>query len=85
MDTKLESLRQFTTLLVEKRGWASEEEVNKFLVAGYTSKNVLELIVGIGQKTISNYVNHLTHTPLDHQIEGFKWEAPEVHQCECKK
>lgn len=60
-DTKLESLRQFTTLLVEKRGWASEEEVNKFLVAGYTSKNVLEL------------------------IEGFKWEAPEVHQCECKK
>ncbi|WP_303918669.1 carboxymuconolactone decarboxylase family protein [Draconibacterium sediminis] len=74
-DTKLETLRRFTALLVEKRGWASDEEIQKFLDAGYTQKNVLELIVGIGQKIISNYVNHITHTPLDEQTEAFKWEA----------
>lgn len=74
-DTKLETFRQFTALLVKKRGWASDEEIAKFLAAGYTPKNVLELVVGIGQKTISNYVNHITHTPLDKQIEAFKWEA----------
>jgi AhpD family alkylhydroperoxidase len=74
-DTKLETLRRFTALLVEKRGWASDEEIQKFLDAGYTQKNVLELIVGIGQKIISNYVNHITRTPLDEQTKAFKWEA----------
>lgn len=73
-DSKLESLRQFTALLVEKRGWATDEEVEKFLAAGFTQKNVLEIIVGIGQKIISNYVNHISHTPLDEQIKDFKWE-----------
>jgi AhpD family alkylhydroperoxidase len=83
-DAKLETFRQFTALLVEKRGWASDEEIQKFLDAGYTQKNVLELIVGIGQKTISNYVNHITHTPLDEQTKAFKWEAPNK-DCNCSK
>lgn len=74
-DAKLETLRRFTAILVEKRGWASDEEIQKFLDAGYTQKNILELIVGIGQKIISNYVNHITHTPLDEQTKAFKWEA----------
>lgn len=81
---KLETFRQFVALLVEKRGWASEEDIATFLTAGYTPKNVLELVVGIGQKTISNYVNHLVYTPLDKQIEGFKWEA-RVLDCICSK
>ncbi|MBN1987739.1 MAG: carboxymuconolactone decarboxylase family protein [Prolixibacteraceae bacterium] len=79
-DPKLEALRQFTALLVEKRGWASDEDVKAFLAAGYTRKNVLELVVGIGQKVISNYVNHLAHTPLDEQIEAFEWEASGINQ-----
>jgi uncharacterized peroxidase-related enzyme len=83
-DTKIETFRQFTVSLVEKRGWISEEEIAKFLAAGYTQKNVLELIVGVGQKIISNYVNHITHTPLDRQVEAFKWEAPS-YNCDCKK
>lgn len=83
-DAKLETLRQFTVLLVEKRGWATEEEIAKFLAAGYTQKNVLELMIGVGQKIISNYVNHLVHTPLDKQTEGFKWEAPKK-ECSCNK
>jgi uncharacterized peroxidase-related enzyme len=74
-DTKLEAIRKFTALLVEKRGWAADDEVQEFIKAGYSPKNVLEIIVGIGQKTISNYVNHIAHTPLDSQIEAFNWEA----------
>lgn len=83
-DDKLETFRHFVAILVEKRGWALEEDIAKFLAAGYTRKNVLELMVGVGQKIISNYVNHLVHTPLDKQIEGFKWEA-QVEECSCSK
>ncbi len=83
-DPKLETFRKFTILLVEKRGWASEEEIDSFLAAGYTRKNVLELLLGIGQKIISNYVNHITNTQLDKKTEGFKWEAVPDTGCTCK-
>lgn len=79
---KLETLRNFAVLLTEKRGWANEEEISKFLKAGYTRKNILELVVGIGQKIISNYVNHITQTEVDKKVAEFIWEAPKTG-CNC--
>ncbi|NOY37382.1 MAG: carboxymuconolactone decarboxylase family protein [Chlorobi bacterium] len=73
-DPKLETLRKFTALMTDKRGWASEEEILNFLDAGYTKKQILELIAGIAQKTISNYINHIANTPLDEQVLSYKWE-----------
>lgn len=77
-NAKLEALRTFTRLMVEKRGWATDEEVSAFLNAGYTREQIFELIVGIAQKTISNYVNHIADTPLDEKIIPYKWES-EIH------
>jgi AhpD family alkylhydroperoxidase len=73
-DRKLQALRLFTVIMVEKRGWASEQEVQDFLSAGYTQAQILELIVGIAQKTISNYVNHIAGTPLDEPVKPFAWQ-----------
>ena len=70
---KLEALRDFTLILVRTHGNASDAQVTSFLVAGYTHKNILELILAIAQKTISNYVNHLTKTPVDNQYEKYAW------------
>lgn len=67
-DSKLESLRQFTKLVVEKRGWLLDEEIGKFLTSGYTTKHILELILGISHKIISNYVNHIANTPIDEKF-----------------
>lgn len=64
-DPKLEALRAFTTKLVRSRGWASDADVQEFLAAGYTKASVLEVVLGIGLKTISNYTNHIAETPLD--------------------
>lgn len=73
-DPKLETLRQFTVLMVEKRGWASDEELSNFISVGYTKKQVLELILMISQKTISNYINHIANTPLDEVSKPFEWK-----------
>lgn len=73
-DTKLETLRQFTVLMVEKRGWASDEEVGNFMAAGYTKRQVLELILMIAQKTISNYANHIADTPPDDVSKPYEWK-----------
>ncbi len=73
-DARLEALRRFTLQLVEERGGVSEHDLQEFLDAGYTRQNVFEIVVGIAHKTLSNYSNHLAHTPLDAPFERFRWE-----------
>lgn len=58
----------------DKRGWGSEEELNNFISAGYSKKQILELILMIAQKTISNYVNHIADTPLDEISKPYEWK-----------
>ena len=72
-DAKLEALRQFTLALVKKNGQVSEEEQSAFLAAGYEPKHALEVLVGIAQKTLSNFVNHLAQTPLDDFAKKYAW------------
>jgi uncharacterized peroxidase-related enzyme len=77
-DARLQSLRSFTEAVVRERGMAGDDVVAAFLAAGFTQANVLEVVAIIATKTLSNYTNHLTHTPL----EGFmadpslNWVAP---------
>ncbi len=33
----------------------------------------LEVVLGIGMKTLSNYTNHLAETPLDAQFQPVTW------------
>jgi hypothetical protein len=37
----------------------------KFLAAGYKKDQVMELLLGIALKTISNYLDHISPTPVD--------------------
>ena len=71
---RLEVLRDFTLLLLRNHGHASDSEISKFLSAGYTHQNMLEVVLGLAQKTISNYVNHLACTPVDKQYEHYAWK-----------
>ena len=70
---KLHALKDFTLSVVRKRGDVSEEEINAFYLAGYGQQQVLEVILGLSQKVISNYVNHVAHTPVDKVFEQFAW------------
>lgn len=72
-DAKLEALRRFTAILVNTRGWPADADVDVFLKAGYGKKQILEVILGIGAKTLSNYTNHVTHTPLDRAFAAAAW------------
>jgi uncharacterized peroxidase-related enzyme len=69
-DPRLEALRRFTETLVEKRGWASEQEVRTFLETGFRRSQVLEVVLGVTLKTLSNYTNNLVDTPLDKAFAG---------------
>ena len=75
-DRKLEALHRFATLVVRNRGWVSDAEVDAFLAAGYTRRNVLEVILGVATKVMSNYTNHVAHTQLDPFMRGNEWTKP---------
>lgn len=64
-DAKLEALRRFTRHMWETRGLPSSTEAEAFKAAGYSDHHVLEIILALAVKTISNYANHVGHTEVD--------------------
>lgn len=73
-DVKLAELSRFTRVLLTSRGLPSTHDVQSFLAAGYSERQVLEIILAISVKTLSNYANHLFHTPLDPAFAMHAWE-----------
>ena len=71
-DPKLDALVKFTASVVENRGRASEESKDAFFAAGYTEANLIDVVIIIGDKIISNYIHNLTGFPIDFPI------APEL-------
>ncbi len=71
---KLQALQDMTLSMVRKRGNVSEEEIAAFYAAGYAQRQLLDIILGLSQKTISNYVNHIAQTPVDKPFQKMAWE-----------
>ena len=71
---KLQALHDMTLSMVRQRGNVSPEEIAAFFEAGYAQRQLLDIVLGLSQKTISNYVNHLAKTPVDAPFKKFAWE-----------
>lgn len=72
-DAKAAALTKFARTVVKQRGWVEEDDLNAFLASGFTRAQVLDVIVITALKTISNYTNHLAHTPLDAAFADQQW------------
>lgn len=70
---KLQALHETTLAIVENRGFLSKEQADKFYAVGYGNKQILEIVLGVSQKVISNYTNHLASTPVDAPFSKFAW------------
>ncbi len=77
-DPKLGALSVFTAVMVNKRGRPEQDDVEKFLAAGFIENHILEIILAIAVKTISNYSNHIFQTPLDAPFKMREWSAYKV-------
>jgi len=71
---KLQALFDLTLSLVRNRGHVTQEQLDQFYAAGYGEQQVLEIILGLSQKIISNYTNHIANTPIDAPFEKFAWK-----------
>jgi alkylhydroperoxidase family enzyme len=70
---RLEALRNFTLAVVRDRGNVDSSAVATFLEAGFTERQILEVVLGTAQKVMSNYTNHLANTPIDKPFQKFEW------------
>jgi uncharacterized peroxidase-related enzyme len=75
-DSKLQALRVFVRTVVKNRGWLDEPDLQAFYSAGYRPVHVMDVLVGVAQKTMSNFTNHIAKTPLDDAFKAHAW-APE--------
>ncbi|MBY5991167.1 carboxymuconolactone decarboxylase family protein [Ferrimonas balearica] len=72
---KLQVLHETTLQMVRSRGRLTGAEQQRFFDAGFTQRQMLEIVLGLSQKVISNYVNHLAETPVDKVYQRFAWQG----------
>lgn len=64
-DRKLDMLVKLTGKITRNRGYIKDEAIQDFLTAGYTKENLIDLILLIGIRTISNLLHAVTKVPID--------------------
>lgn len=62
---KLNALAVFTLSVASNKGNATEEAKNLFFNAGYSEANMIDVVIVIGDKVISNYIHNLTGFEID--------------------
>lgn len=81
-DPRLEALRAFTLSVLEQQGWVGQDVLDDFYRAGFSQQHVLEVVLAISFKTLSNFVNHINDTPIDKQFLGGLPEKTHEACCE---
>lgn len=64
-DAKLDALADFARQTTLQRGKPDSGAVEKLLAAGYTRGNLVDAVVVIGDKIISNYLHGITQVAVD--------------------
>ena len=67
-DSKLDALARLSRNITENRGATDADVVDNFLNAGWTKENLIDTIVLVGDKTISNYIHSTTQVPVDFPV-----------------
>lgn len=77
-DPRLRALVDFARVMVRRRGNPSREDIRTFVAAGFGEAQVLQVLLAVAVKTISNYANHLFDTPLDSAFAAYAWTPAEA-------
>jgi uncharacterized peroxidase-related enzyme len=70
---RLAALHDIAVVMVRERGWVDAAAADRFLAAGFNRAQLLEVVLAVAMKVISNYANHLDEPALDAQFEPHRW------------
>ena len=69
-DRRLRSLVSAAWQVLDTRGWLGASDLASLEAEGVDRAQLYEVVALVGLKTISNFVNHIAHTPVDPQFGG---------------
>jgi AhpD family alkylhydroperoxidase len=70
-DASLEAARAFTLRVLDTAGEVGDQSLAGFLGHGFTRRNALEVVLGVGAYTLSTLANRLTGAPVDEELRAF--------------
>jgi AhpD family alkylhydroperoxidase len=74
-DSKLGPLSTLARTLIEKRGRLDDQDVERFLAAGFGKDLLLEAITIVAASTITNYTGSVTNPPLEPTLQAHVWKS----------
>ncbi|HEX7048146.1 MAG TPA: carboxymuconolactone decarboxylase family protein [Gammaproteobacteria bacterium] len=73
-DERHEALRRFTQRVIIRRGRLEEDDIDMFLAAGFEERHVLDVILAVSMKTLSDYTDHVADVSIDEKYEEMRWQ-----------
>ena len=64
-DARLDALAKLVADIARHRGRAAPEHLDAFFAAGYGEGNLVDVVMAVGDKIITNYLHALTGVPVD--------------------
>lgn len=72
-DSKYAALSGLAKAMIEKRGHLDDEDVNRFLAAGFNREHLLEVIAAVAASTITNYTGSIAKPPVEAPFRKHVW------------
>jgi AhpD family alkylhydroperoxidase len=72
-DAKLAALSSLARTMIEKRGRLDDQDVDRFIAAGFGKDHALEVIGIVAASTITNYTGSITKPPLEAPFQAHAW------------
>jgi alkylhydroperoxidase family enzyme len=72
-DNKFAALSVLAKTMIEKRGRLDDQDVGRFLAAGFGKDQLLEVIAAVAASTITNYTGSITKPPLETPFQAHAW------------
>jgi alkylhydroperoxidase family enzyme len=72
-DKGLGALSTLARTLIEKRGRLDDQDIERFLSAGFGKDLLLETITIVAASTITNYTGSVTNPPLEPMLQAHAW------------
>ena len=70
-DQRLNALVTLTEKITVNRGHLEAPDLAGFYNAGFSPEQVMDIIVGVSLKAMSNYINHVTENIISEDMEPF--------------
>ena len=67
-DPKLDALVKLAKSITENKGHADPQSVDNFFAAGYSKGALIDVVIAVADKIITNYVFALTAVPIDYPL-----------------